>query len=114
MVSLSGPSACSDHWPLLTCACMYTADYVHTCICFSRFVYWILKLPVQTTCHVLQDYQVQCLTDRVCRQASFGSESQRKDAVIAELRKELAAYKKNSMAKDLRYVNYVESKAEIL
>ena len=69
---------------------------------------------IQTTCHVLQDYEVQCLTDRVCRQAPFESESQRKDAVIAELRKELAAYKKNSMAKDLRYVNYVESKAEIL
>ena len=89
------------------------------CICFSRFVYWILKLPVtyihiQTTCHVLQDYQVQCLTDRVCRLALFESESQRKDAVIAELRKELAAYKKNPKAKDLRYVNYVESKAEIL
>ncbi len=57
---------------------------------------------------------MQCLTDRVCRLAPFESESQRKDAVIAELRKELAAYKKNPMAKDLGYVNYVESKAEIL
>ncbi len=58
--------------------------------------------------------QVQCLTNRVCRLALFESESQRKDAVIAELRKELAAYKKNPMAKDLRYVNYVENRAEIL
>ena len=51
MVSLSGPSACSDHWPLLTCTCtcMYTADYVHTYICFSRFGYWFLKLPVTYT-----------------------------------------------------------------
>ena len=71
-------------------------------------------IHIQITCHVLQDYQVQCLTDRVCRLALIESESQRNDAIIAELRKELAAYKKNSKAKDLRYINYVESKAEIL
>ena len=47
---------------------------------------------------------MQCLNDRVSRLALFESESQRKDAVIAELRKELAAYKKNSKAKDLRYI----------
>ena len=71
-------------------------------------------IHIQTTCPVLQDYQVQCLTDRVCRLALFESESQRKDAIIAELRKELAAYKKNPMAKDQRYVNYEECRAEIL
>ena len=71
-------------------------------------------IHIQTTCPVLQDCQVQCLTDRVCRLVVFESESQRKDAIIAELRKELAVYKKNPMAKDLRYVNYVESRAEIL
>ncbi len=87
---------------------------------YLLFKVWVLVseitsyIHIQTTCHVLQDYQVQCLTDRVCRLALFESESQRKVAIIAELRKELAAYKKNPMAKDLRYVNYVKSKAEIL
>ena len=75
---------------------------------YLLFKVWVLVseitryIHIQTTCHVLQDYQVQCLTDRVCRLALFESESQRKDAIIAELRKELAAYKKNPMAKDLR------------
>ena len=65
---------------------MYTAvsKYMYllfkVCVLDSEITIYI---HIQTTCPVLQDYQVQYLTNRVCRLALFESESQRKDAIIA-------------------------------
>ena len=51
----------------------------------------------------MQDYQLQCLNDSIHSLAVYETESKRKDKVIADLRKEVAAYQKNSREKDLRY-----------
>ena len=47
------------------------------------------------------------MSDSVQRLTAFEEESKRKDEVVAGLRKELAAYKKNSRHKDFRCTPHV-------
>lgn len=45
---------------------------------------------------------LECAHDSIKQLAVFEAESKRKDEVIATLRKDLAAFKKNSKKKDFR------------
>lgn len=52
------------------------------------------------------------MSDSLHRLAVHESESRRKDEVIASLRMELAAYKKNSRSKDIRSVIIIDLQVE--
>ena len=57
---------------------------------------------------IIQDYQLECAKDRIDQLSLCKDESLKKDTVIASLRKELSAFKKNSWSKDFRYVKLSE------
>ncbi len=44
------------------------------------------------------------MSDQLSKLAVLEAEEERKNEIVAELRKELAAHKKNSWSKDLAYV----------
>ena len=50
-----------------------------------------------------QEYELECAQDMLQSLSMYEAECQRKDRVIRELRRELAAYKHNSHSKDVRY-----------
>ena len=53
-------------------------------------------------CVCVQDYQLECMSDSVQRLTALEAEEKRKNELISDLRRELAAYKKNSRHKDFR------------
>ena len=52
----------------------------------------------------IQEYELECTKDSLGQMSICKAENVRKDEIIASLRKELAAYKKNSWSKDIRYL----------
>ncbi len=61
-----------------------------------------------------QEYKLECAGDQLQSLSVYEDECGRKDGVIVELRRELAAYKHNSHTKDIRSNNLVIKTSPII